>query len=68
MTLRLMTEKHFCPSRTSPCLLIPDLSSDLDLVYIVLEIAELLAEEYLLSSLGSSHILVRSIATGEALV
>lgn len=42
-----------------------DSRSDLDPVYIVLEITELLAEEYLLPSLGRSYILVSSIATGE---
>lgn len=38
-----------------------DVSFDLDHVYVVLEIiAELLAEEYLLSSLGKCHIFVVS--------
>lgn len=37
-------------------------------MYIALETAELLAEEYLLPPVGNSHILVRSITTSEALV
>lgn len=63
--LPLIQEKHSCTSRMSSCVLIPNLSLDLYLAHIALEITELLVDKYLLPSLVTPQILVRIIATGE---